>query len=397
MTAEVKFINGKPVELVWRVEHGTGEADLQRWAWPDELGDSTGPILLRVQMSAVGVNLFIESRGRSYLVGYADFSEHFDLREKSRFARYRSGIYSQLQPDSRVEITGASGSLSPGSGQADLRAITDEQGSPLFDDGRIWLTITLRGRDLPHPTQGVFSLNPSVFDIKFEGMIVFDMGDGLLRNELASHLFRDTASGEWRGWTTGFSAFGTKSAKESKTILAVSSATDPRRGFSVMRAKPVGIDGAHEDPHCVFDSEAKKWRMLLCENAGKYRAAMWESDHWDRGFERIAGPVDVDSTGTLIQRFGSTRFALFGSADRTVYIRTYPDLQPAGELKIDLPPWDDAHGTRIWPNVLPMPEGYPAPFIALMMDRVNVPGMPKRNWTYGALYLYHGHVIQGKD
>jgi hypothetical protein len=26
-----------------------------------------------------------------------------------------------------------------------------------------------------------------------------------------------------------------------------------------------------------------------------------------------------------------------------------------------------------------------------MMDRVNFPGMPKPNWTYGALYLYHGH------
>ncbi len=346
------------------------------------------------QMSAVGVNLFVESRGRSYLIGYADFSEHFDLREKSRFFRYRSGISNHLQPDSRVEINSVNGSLTPGSGQADLRAITDEQGTPLFDDGRIWLTITLRGRDLPHPTQGVFSLNPSVFDLRFEGVIVFDMGDGRLRNELASHLFRDSASGQWRGWTTGFSAFGTKSDNEAKTILAVSSSTDPRRGFSVMRAEPVGIDGAHEDPHCVYDSVAKKWRMLLCEHAGNYRAAMWESDDWDHGFERIAGPVSVDSTGTLIQKFGNTRYALFGSADRTIYIRTYPDLKPAGELTMDLPPWDDAHGTRIWPNVIPMPEGYPAPFIALMMDRANLPGMPKRNWTYGALYLYHGQLMR---
>jgi hypothetical protein len=27
-----------------------------------------------------------------------------------------------------------------------------------------------------------------------------------------------------------------------------------------------------------------------------------------------------------------------------------------------------------------------------MMDRANFPGMPKPNWTYGALYLYHGHL-----
>ena len=392
--AEVNFADGKPIALTWRVIQDSKEVDLQRWDWPTHLDSTTEPLILRVQMSAVGVNVLLESKGQSHLVGYADFSQHFDLREKSRSFRYRTGLSSRLEPQSRVEILSASASLSPGSGQADLRAITDETGAPLFEDGRLWLTVTLRGRALPHPTQGVFSMNPSVFDLRFEGMIVFDMGDGLLRNELASHLFRDSRSGEWRGWTTGFSAFGTKAEKESKTILAVWSSSDPRRGFSIMRAKPVGIDGAHEDPHCVFDSDAKKWRLLLCEHGEKYQAAMWQSDDWDHGFERIAGPVDVDSTGTLIQKIGDTRYVLFGSADRTIYIRSYPDLKPAGELNIELPPWNDQHGTRVWPNVIPMPEGYPAPFIALMMDRANFPGMPKPNWTYGALYLYHGNWIE---
>jgi hypothetical protein len=59
---------------------------------------------------------------------------------------------------------------------------------------------------------------------------------------------------------------------------------------------------------------------------------------------------------------------------------------------VTLPPWNDQNGTRIWPNVIPLPAGYPAPYIALMMDRANFPGMPKPNWTYGALYLYHGHL-----
>jgi hypothetical protein len=99
----------------------------------------------------------------------------------------------------------------------------------------------------------------------------------------------------------------------------------------------------------------------------------------------------MDSTGTSIAMVGSKRYAMFGSADRKVYVRTYPGLEPAGELNLHLPPWNEDHGTRIWPNVIPLPEGYPAPYIALMMDRVNFPGMPKQNWTYGALYLYHGN------
>ena len=35
-----------------------------------------------------------------------------------------------------------------------------------------------------------------------------------------------------------------------------------------------------------------------------------------------------------------------------------------------------------------MPEGYPYRYILLTMDRQNFPGMPKPNWTYGAMYLY---------
>jgi hypothetical protein len=300
-------------------------------------------------------------------------------------------VRADLKAESQVVLVGASSCFSPGTGQADIRAITDEEGAPLLDEGRLWFTMTLRGRALPHPLQGVFSLNPSVFDLRFEGVIVFDMSDGLLRNDLASHLFRDSQTGVWRGWTTGFSALDGAGRAEVKTILAVSSVRDPRRGFSIMKAHPIGISGAHEDPHGIYDKDSRKWRMLLCEHDKKYRASIWESDDWDRGYTRLAGPVVMDSTGTMIQKFGSKRYALFGSADRKIYIRSYPDLEPAGELNVEMPPWNDQYGTRIWPNVIPLPEGYPAPYIALMMDRVNVPGMPKPNWTYGSLYLYHGY------
>lgn len=391
LTATLQFKDGKPATIAWQVTTGGKQVIAQDWPVPP--GTAAKDLTLRAQMSAVGVNLLLESSGRSLLVGHSDFAKHLDLREREKFQRMAFAIATELQPGARILLDGASSFLSPGSGQADIRAITDEEGAPLLDEGRLWFTITVRGRGLPHPLQGVFSLNPSVFDLRFEGIIVFDMADGLLRNELASHLFRDSKSGEWRGWTTGFSALGGTGKGEEKTILAVESVRDPRRGFSVMKARPIGLAGAHEDPHGVYDKAAGKWRLLLCEHGKSYRAGMWESDHWDRGFTRLAGPVEMDSTGTMIQTFGDQRFALFGSADRKIYIRTYPDLKPAGELKVEMPPWNDQNGTRIWPNVIPLPEGYPAPYIALMMDRANFPGMPKPNWTYGALYLYHGHPL----
>ena len=392
LTATLQFKEGKPANIAWQVT--TGGKQVVAKDWPVPPGTAAKDLTLRAQMSAVGVNLLLESSGRSVLVGVSDFAGHLDLRERKKFQRMDFAVATELKAGAKILLGGASSFLSPGSGQADIRAITDEEGAPLLDEGRLWFTITCRGRGLPHPLQGVFSLNPSVFDLRFEGIIVFDMADGLLRNDLASHLFRDSKSGEWRGWTTGFSALGGAGKAEEKCILAVSSVRDPRRGFSIMKARPIGLDGAHEDPHGVFDKAAGKWRLLVCEHGKTYRAGMWESDHWDRGFTRLAGPVEMDSTGTMIQKFGDQRFALFGSADRKIYIRTYPDLKPAGELKVEMPPWNDQNGTRIWPNVIPLPEGYPAPYIALMMDRANFPGMPKPNWTYGALYLYHGHLSE---
>ncbi len=391
LTASLQFKDGKSKSVTWSMVIGGEQVIEEIWPVPPET--NMQGLTLRAQMSAVGVNVFLESAGRSDLIGYSDFSQHVDLRERKRIHEMDFAVSADLTAESEVMLAGASSCFSPGTGQADIRAITDEEGAPLLDDGRLWFTMTLRGRALPHPLQGVFSLNPSVFDLRFEGIIVFDMNDGLLRNDLASHLFRDSKSGAWRGWTTGFSALDGAGRAEVKTILAISSVRDPRRGFSIMQAHPIGISGAHEDPHCIYDKEVGKWRMLLCEHDKKYRASIWESDDWDQGFTRLAGPVEMDSTGTMIQKFGNKRYALFGSADRKIYIRSYPDLEPAGELKLDMPPWNDQNGTRIWPNVIPLPTGYPAPYIALMMDRVNFPSMPKPNWTYGALYLYHGHPI----
>ena len=34
-------------------------------------------------------------------------------------------------------------------------------------------------------------MNPSVFDLRLDGVVVFDRDDGLLRNEIGSHIFYD--------------------------------------------------------------------------------------------------------------------------------------------------------------------------------------------------------------
>ena len=310
--------------------------------------------------------------------------------------RFEFCLHTSLQANSSAEIDEAIAALSPGIGQADMRCVTYEDGSPLFKDGRLWILMTVRGGGLPHPMQGIYSLNPSVFDIRFEGIILYDRGDGLLRNDLASSIIYDRKKNQWRGLTTGFSSYGDPEKKEKKQILTVQSSRSPLQGLSIMKAKPVILPNASEDPQIIYDQEAEKWRVLACAKGGAgFPATLYESDKWDGPYKIIAGPVGVNSTGCLLQKIGQKRYALFGSADRKVYIYTYPDLKPAGQLRMHLPPWNEKTGTRIWPNVIPLPEGYPAPYIALMMDRLNFPGMKGANWTYGAMYLYHAHPVGG--
>lgn len=344
---------------------------------------------LILQMLGSGFVIYHQDEGLPIAIAQSDFNKYLDLREKKHIHSLQASLYVRLN-NAKIHIQKVEAALTTGIGLADIRAITYENGDPFLDQDRLWYTMSIRGRALPHHVQGVFSMNPSIFDVKLEGVILFDRDDGLLRNEIASHIYFDRNEKIWRGLTTGFSAFANPD-KEKKQLLAIESKKDPRFGFSVMKAEPFGMIGDIEDPHILFDEKAGKWRMLTCENqTSGYKAVVLESDDWNKDYTRIAGPVAHNSTGTSIQKIGDQRFCFSGSSEREIFIYSYPDLKEVGTLKMDLPPWDDSSRTRVWPNVVQLPEGYPFRYVALMMDRFNYPGLKGPHWTYGALYLYHG-------
>jgi hypothetical protein len=353
----------------------------------DEVKNIKGRIIL--QMLGSGFTLYLQDQGLPKVIGQSDFNTYIDLREKKYLHSFQSQLFVHLK-GGQVQIKKVEMAITTGIGLADIRTITYENGDPMLDQGRFWYTMSIRGRALDHHIQGVFSMDPTVFDVKLEGIILFDRNDGILRNEVASHLFYDRKNKVWRGLTTGFSAFANPS-QEQKQLLAIESKKDPRFGFSTMAAVPIDMVGDIEDPHILFDSTAHKWRMLTCENLNGYKAVVLESDDWNKGYKKIAGPVAHNSTGTSIQKIGNQLFCFSGSSDRKIYIYRYPGLQEVGSLQMDLPPWDETSGTRVWPNVVQLPEGYPFRYMALMMDRFNYPGLKGPNWTYGAIYLYHGY------
>lgn len=389
------FTDGKPAATVFVVTERGAETHRQTLY---SFGDAapSAPLLFTVQMLGSGLTVFVQTRGLPQTAGQVnEFSSFLDLRRKDAIHTYRTRLLSELSEGGRISVRHAKGVIDTGVGLADMRAMTYRDGRPYLENGRLWYTLSIRGRTLPQHIQGVFSMDPSVFDLTLEGIILFDRGDGLLRNEIASHIFYDEQSNEWRGITTGFTAFADR--VERKQLLAVRSAKDPRFGISIMAASPMELVGDYEDAHLVYDVSVNKWRMLLCENHNGYKAVVRESDRWDGGFERISGPVDVDTTGTVIQMIGQSRYCLFGSAARQIFVYSYPDLKRLGQLTLDLPPWSATSGTRVWANLVPLPQGYMSRYVLLTMDRFNYPGITGPNWSYGAVYLYHGHHPKSDD
>ena len=267
--------------------------------------------------------------------------------------------------------------------------ITHKDGAPFWEQNRLWFTFSARGLAIHQSTQGVMSLDPSVFDLKFEGMIVYDFGDGLLRNDYSSHIIYDDDAKEWRAIACDFGGVAGREGRGSTGLIVATSMHDPRRGFSVMgnARQLTGIEQMHEDPCLIFDTNAKKWRLATCCLQG-FHTQLYEAHQWDGPFKRIAGPTEHDSTGVLIQKLGGKRYVFSGNKAGPMLIYSYPDLKHLGQMKIDLPAhWPQGPG-RGWPNVFPLPPGFPYRYMALMMDRPNFPGVQGPNWSYGALYLF---------
>jgi hypothetical protein len=356
------------------------------------------PFTLRVQLYGRTLGVFTEKNGVTIYHGHLDetvsgsyhFGDILDFRRIDTSHECSFNVVSNLKE--KTVVGGARSLLSIGLGQSELRSVSYEDLTPYMENGRLWFTFTPRGIGGPHPGQGVLSIDPSVFDVRFEGMIVFDFGDGLLRNSAAIHLFYDRNAKEWRAYSCDFGGSRHREGRSESHLFTARSTKDPRRGYSIMKADLITNDrlpGRHEDPCIFYDASVKKWRLLTSSFIhNNIEARMFESDTWDGKFTEIAPAILRNSTGTVIQKIGNQYYCLMGGRDENLRIHSYPDLKFLGYLNLDLQPhWTKPAG-RIWAQVVHLPEGYPYSYVLLTMDRPNFPGITSRTWSYGALYFY---------
>jgi len=353
------------------------------------------PFTLKAQLYGMSAAVFVTKNNDTVYVGDVSGEKSFrtfcDFRDRTLAHASTFNVAAHVPATGRVLLGSAKSYLSAGIGQADMRLVTHKDGSPYWEGNRIWFTFSARGLRLDQMTMGVMSLDPSLFDFRYEGMIVYDHGDNLLRNDHVAHIIFDQENNRWLTIGCDFGGVAGREGRGGSQLVLAETAHSPLHGFSVLtQARAFDkIPGKHEDPCLIYDAAAKKWRLLTCAMPA-FHTELYESDNWDGPYTRIAGPTPDNSTGVQIQMIGGKRYCLSGNAKGPILIYTYPDLRYHGELNVGLQPhWPKGAG-RIWPTIFPLPEGFAYPYMAIMMDRPNFPGVKGSTWSYGALYLYAG-------
>jgi hypothetical protein len=115
ISASLVMKDGKCSDIRWVVVKDGKEVVREDYPLPEGV-KAEFPLRLRVQMLAVGVNLFLETKGESHLIAYPDFSEHFELREKSLMRRFEFCLHSDLNAGASLDIAEMTAALSPGCG-----------------------------------------------------------------------------------------------------------------------------------------------------------------------------------------------------------------------------------------------------------------------------------------
>lgn len=293
--------------------------------------------------------------------------------------------------DGATTVTGARAYISAGISQADLRPVKYEDGTPIIENGRIFLTASARNTEFKH--QVVLSWCPTACDFKLEGAIFFDMGDGYLCPDVASSIVYDRNAKEWRIAMCAFS--------HGHIVGLGKSISDPRFGINIIDIETmtpatensvktdfVGFDG-DEDPEFIFHDG--KWYFAICrpESDGYHYYHFTTEDF--KKFEFVARTDGCEKTGGSYVRTADGIYFACGSdfKKRAVYdLYSIDKLQtPIKNLECD---FDDG-GFRGWCSVVMIPTGSRYRYIWITFDRHLGSHF---NWSYGNIHVFESESFK---
>ena len=279
-----------------------------------------------------------------------------------------------------------------GISQADIRPVRYENGDILVENGRIFLTASLRMQAECY--QGVLSWVPGTADFELVGAVFYDAGDGVWGNDVAASLMYDRSEKIWKLWVCSFC--------HGHILGHAEFDGDIRFGVNVvditlMEKLPEGGDETaflgklnDEDPDFIYDAKSGKWYMSVCrsitdDNSENYRYFFFESDNAFSGYKFI-GRTDcggAETGGSLLLLDGKLRFACGSSYDTRAEYRIYDpfDGNHFTKMRFD---YDDG-GFRGWGSIIPIKYGNRTRYFHITFDRA---GGSDYTWSYGNIYCF---------
>lgn len=293
--------------------------------------------------------------------------------------------YVSVLAKGKVTVEAASFYIDCGVSQADIRPICYENGDVIYENGKVFLSFSIRRQE--GTSQGIFSWIPGTSKFEFTGALFFDSGDGCWRDYLASSILYNRPTNEWYLWVSSFAH---------KHVLGHSAFKgDPRFGVNVIDVtimnEATGNDitefagfRGDEDPDFYYNEQEKKWYMAICRpdpTIKSYRYVFFKSDKPFEDYTYVGKGYDGAETGGSFVSVGDEKIFACGNAfDKRANYRIYTN-SGMYEAKFD---FDDG-GFRGWGTIIPVEMGSRKRYFWLTFDRHNGSNY---NWSYGNVYCF---------
>lgn len=288
----------------------------------------------------------------------------------------------------KATVHAASFYIDCGISQADIRPIRYENGEILFENGKVYLTASIRMQE--EMFQGIFAWMPSTAEIELCGALFYDSGDGYWCGDVAASVLYHREKKQWYLWVCSF-AHG--------HVLGHSVLSgDPRFGVNVadiilMEKANVpnditrfsGFEG-DEDPDFYYNEKEKKWYMAICRidpSVQNYRYVFFKSDKPFTDYEYIGKGYDGAETGGSFVTIGEEKVFVCGNDfhQKSNY-RIYTE-NGMREADFDFPDG----GYRGWGTIIPVEMGSRRRYFWITFDRHNGSSYL---WSYGNIYCFEG-------
>jgi len=323
-----------------------------------------------------------------------------EMNREDNFKNTSVAVFFQaLQNESYVTLSNVCSYLDSGVAMADIRPVRYENGDILMEDGKVFLTVSVRLQEEMY--QGVLEWIPGTAEFSLCGAIFYDVGDGIWGNDVAATVVYNRKTDMWNIWYCSFSH---------DHILAYCECEgDVRYGINVldttlMERLPKDADDkiflgkeGDEDPNFIYDEKNGKWYMTVCRLAldgSGYKYFLFETDSktpFD-GWKYITNSTSGEETGgSIVKLDDKFIFACGNSFSKRANYRIYtlPDFENYKEMSFD---YDDG-GFRGWGTIIPVKKGTRIIYYHLTFDR-HIGSNVGYNWSYGNIYCFEGYEFK---